>query len=157
MSYADVLARLQNSGLGHAIGKSNHLIGASLQILHIFGFVLLLSSLTVISLRLLGLAFAKQPVAQVARDGTRLIWIGLALAVATGTLMFISGARHYGYNWAFEMKMGLLLLAVLTQVLLFKRITAPDFRHPTLARASAVLSLTLWFGVGLAGRMIGFI
>lgn len=92
-----------------------------------------------------------------ARDGTRLIWIGLALAVASGTLMFISGARHYGYNWAFEAKMGLLLAAVLTQVLLFRRVTAADFSRPTLARTSAVLSLVLWFGVGLAGRMIGFI
>jgi len=157
MSYADVLAQLQGSALAHAISKSNHLIGATLQILHIFGFVLLLSSITVISLRLLGLTFTNQPVGRVARDGTRLIWIGLALAVATGTLMFVSGARHYGYNWAFEMKMGLLLAAVLTQVLLFQRVVSVDFPRPALARASAVLSMTLWFAVGLAGRMIGFI
>jgi hypothetical protein len=157
MSYADVLADLQNSALAHAISKSNHLIGASLQILHILGFILLLSSITVISLRLLGLTFRNQPIERVARDGTRLIWIGLALAVASGTLMFVSGARHYGYNWAFEMKMGLLLAAVLAQVLLFRRVTAMQLPRPALARVSAGLSLTLWFSVGLAGRMIGFI
>jgi hypothetical protein len=157
VSYTDVLAQLQGSGVAHAISKSNHLIGATLQVAHIFGFILLLSSLTVVSLRLLGLAFTKQPVVQVARDGNRLIWIGLALAVVSGTLMFISGARHYGENWAFEMKMGLLLAAVIAQVALFRRVATTDFPSPALARTSAVVSLGLWFGVGLAGRMIGFI
>lgn len=157
MATAEILTQIQGSGLAHLIGKSNHMVGASLQVLHIFGFVLLLASLTIISLRIYGLAFAQQPLSKVARDGTRLIWIGLALAVASGTLMFICGARHYAENWAFELKMVLLLVAVTLQVALFRRVTATDSPHPTLARASVALSLLFWFGVGLAGRMIGFI
>jgi len=153
----DLLTQLQSTGLAHAIAKGNHLIGASLQVLHILGFVVLLSSLVVICLRMLGLAFVRTPLTQVARDGVRLIWIGLGVAVSSGTLMFISGAWHYGHNWAFELKMVLLVSAVVVQVLLFRRATATDTPSRLLARASAGLSLVLWFGVGLCGRMIGFI
>jgi hypothetical protein len=153
----DFLTQLQSTGLAHLIAKGNHLIGASLQVLHILGFVVLLSSLVVICLRMLGLAFVQTPLTRVARDGVRLIWIGLAVAVSSGTLMFISGAWHYGHNWAFELKMVLLVSAVVVQVLLFRRATATDAPSPWLARASVGLSLMLWFGVGLCGRMIGFI
>ena len=153
----DVLAQIQGSGLAHLISKSDHMVGASLQVLHIFGFILLLSSLSVIGLRIFGLALKQQPLTKVARDSTRLIWIGLAVAVASGTLMFISGARHYGHNWAFELKMILLVTAVVLQVALLRRVTATDSPHPILAKASVALSLIFWFSVGLAGRMIGFI
>jgi hypothetical protein len=153
----DFLTYLQSTGLAHAISKGNHLIGASLQVLHILGFVLLLSSLIVISLRILGLAFTQAPLSKVARDGVRLIWLGLAVAVASGTLMFISGAWHYGHNWAFELKMVLLVTAVAVQAIIFRRVTQADAPRPALARANVGLSLLLWFGVGLCGRMIGFI
>ncbi|MEJ1962336.1 MAG: hypothetical protein WDO56_12645 [Gammaproteobacteria bacterium] len=64
---------------------------------------------------MLGLVFADQPVSKVGRDATRLIWLGLALAVISGTLMFVSNARMYYYNPAFELKMLLLIEAVLVQ------------------------------------------
>ena len=157
MTTLDVLTAIQNSAVAHAVSKSNHMVGAGLQIVHVLGFILLLSSLVLISLRLLGLAFADQPVSKVGRDATRLIWLGLALAVGSGTLMFVSSPKMYYYNPAFELKMLLLIVAVLVQVLLFRRVTANDSPTPALARTSVALSLVFWFGVGLAGRIIGFI
>lgn len=157
MATADVLTAIQNSAVAHAVSKSNHMVGAGLQIVHVIGFILLLSSIVLISLRLLGLTFAQQPVSKVARDATRLIWIGLLLTVVSGTLMFVSSPRMYYYNPAFELKMLLLVAAVLVQVLLLRRISAIDSPRPTLVRATVALSLASWFGVGLAGRIIGFI
>jgi hypothetical protein len=157
VAYTNFLTYLQSTGLAHAISKGNHMIGASLQVFHILGFVLLLSSLIVISLRILGLAFTQAPLPRVARDGVRLIWLGLAVAIASGTLMFISGAWHYGHNWAFELKMVLLISAVAVQALLVRHVTATETPSLAVARASVGLSLLLWFGVGLCGRMIGFI
>src|SRR3954471_1072243 len=157
MSTAEVLTAIQNSALAHAISKSNHMVAASLQIVHVIGFILLLSSIVMISLRLLGLAFARQPISKVGRDATRLIWTGLALTVASGTLMFVSSPRLYYYNPAFELKMLLLVAAVLIQVLLLRRVSASESPTPALARTTVALSLASWFGVGLAGRIIGFI
>ena len=157
MSIAQVLTAIQNSAVAHAISKSNHMVAASLQIVHVIGFILLLASIVMISLRLLGLAFAQQPISKVGRDATRLIWIGLALTVASGTLMFVSSPRLYYYNPAFELKMLLLIAAVLIQVLLLRRVAASDSPTPALVRTTVALSLASWFGVGLAGRIIGFI
>ena len=157
MSTADVLTAIQNSAVAHAVSKSNHMVGAGLQIFHVLGFILLLASIVLISLRLLGLAFAQQPISKVGRDATRLIWIGLVLTVASGTLMFVSSPRMYYYNPAFELKMLLLVVAVLVQVLLLRRVSASDSPTPVLVRTTVALSLASWFGVGLAGRIIGFI
>jgi hypothetical protein len=157
MSTAEVLTAIQNSAVAHAVSKSNHMVGAGLQIVHVLGFIVLLSSIVLISLRLLGLAFAQQPVSRVGRDATRLIWIGLALTVVSGTFMFVSSPRMYYYNPAFELKMGLLIVAVLIQVLLLRRVSANDAPTPLLARTTVALSLVAWFGVGLAGRIIGFL
>ena len=157
MSTAQVLTAIQNSAVAHAVSKTNHMVGAGLQIVHVLGFILLLSSIVLISLRLLGLAFAQQPISKVGRDATRLIWIGLALTVASGTLMFVSSPRMYYYNPAFELKMLLLVAAVLVQVLLLRRVSVSDSPTPVLVRTTVALSLASWFGVGLAGRIIGFI
>ena len=157
MSTHEILTAIQNSPVAHAISKSNHMVAAILQVVHVLGFILLLASLVLISLRLLGLAFKEQPITRVARDATRLLWIGLGMAVASGTLMFVSSARLYYYNPAFEVKMGLFAIAVLVQLLLLRKATATDSPTPTLARTSVALALISWFGVGLAGRIIGFI
>ena len=153
----EVLTAIQNSPVAHAISKSNHMVGALLQVVHVLGFILLLAALVLICLRLLGLAFKQQPLTRVSRDATRLFWIGLAFAAVSGVLMFISSARLYYYNTAFEVKMLLFVVAVLVQVLLMRRVTSKDFPSPALARTSAALSLVFWFSVGLAGRIIGFI
>jgi hypothetical protein len=157
MTVEEVLTWIQGSALAHAISKSNHMVGAGLQILHIIGFVLLLASLLLLSLRLLGFVFVRQPVAQVADDATRLIWIGLALAVFSGTLMFVSTPRLYFHNWAFQLKMALLVVAILIQLLLFRRVARAQSPSPARVWTSVVLTLVAWFGISLAGRMIGFI
>jgi hypothetical protein len=157
MSSVDVLDWIQRTPLSHWISKSNHLLIAGFQVIHVMGFILLLASLVLISLRLLGLTFKQQTVPQVAKEATRLIWVGLAMAVGTGVLMFIGSPRHYFYNPAFDVKMLLLLLAVLVQALLFGKVAASEAQKPWLARTAVALSLVFWFAVSMAGRAIGFV
>jgi len=157
MSTFDVLIFIQNSAIAHAVSKSNHLVGAGLQIFHVLGFVLLLASLVLINLRLLGLAFNSYSLPQLSREAGRLIWGGLALAVLSGALMFAASPTLYYYKPIFLYKIGLLVLAVVLQVLLYKRVVASESPSPLLARGTVAFSLVLWFGVGLAGRAIGFV
>ena len=156
MSVDAVLTAIQNSAVAHAISKSDHLVAAGLQIVHILGFVILLGSLVLISLRILGLVFTRTPLEQVARDAIRLIWIGLAIAVISGTLMFVSSPKLYYYNWAFELKMLLFVVAVALQVTLFRKVATKE-RSPSFAKISVTLSLVAWFSIGMAGRAIGFV
>jgi hypothetical protein len=157
MTTETLLGAIQGSALSHAISKANHLLMAGFQVIHVMGFVLLLAALVLIRLRLLGLILAQQTIPAVARQALRLLWSGLALAVGSGLLMFIGSPRHYFYNPAFDTKMVLLVIAVLVQAVLFRKVAHSDQPSPWLARASVALSLSLWFAVSMAGRAIGFV
>jgi hypothetical protein len=159
LSVVAILTAIQANGFVRAITKSNHLVIATLQIFHTFGFLLLLSSLVLMSLRLFGLALAEEDAARVLLQPTRLLVIGLLLAVLSGVLMFVTGPMHYFYNAAFRLKMLLLLLAMVLQFSLFRAIgvrarIAPPRR---LAKFAVVVVLLSWFGIGMAGRAIGFV
>jgi uncharacterized protein DUF6644 len=157
MTTAQVLYTIAHFPLSRAISKSNHLVTASLQCVHILGFLLLLSSLTLISLRLLGLALTRQSVPKITVESARLLWLGAIMAISSGVLLFLSGPAHYYYNRAFDVKMLLLFAALLVNVTLLKRVGRREGAPGILARVSAVLSLLLWFGVSWAGRAIGFV
>jgi hypothetical protein len=157
MTTFDVLSWLQDSALAHAISKTDHLVGAGLQIIHVMGLVALLASLVLISLHLLGLAFKQQPITDIAKEATKLVWFGLGLTASSGTLMFIATPKLYFYNPAFQLKMGLFLLAVIVQLALFRKAARQTTPSPAFARASVSISLAAWFSVAMAGRMIGFI
>jgi hypothetical protein len=156
MTINDLLFGVQSSGLAHLISKSDHLVGATLQIVHVLGFVLLLAALVLTSLRLLGRVFPAVAVPQVALDAAPLFAIGLTLTLTSGALMFIASPLLYYYKWAFQLKMLLLALAVGAHLLLFRRVSARAEPGVVTARLSVALSLVLWFGIALAGRMIGF-
>lgn len=157
MSTVEVLTALQSSALGHAIAKSDHLVGATAQIFHVLGFVFLLAAVIFINLRLAGLALPNLPVPQVAREPKRLIWLGLAFAIVSGVLMFLSAPLLYFANPAFILKIWLLVAAIVLQLTLYRHVTSLDQPKPIYAKLSVLGSIVLWFGVGLAGRAIGFV
>jgi hypothetical protein len=105
----------------------------------------------------LGLAFKQQPTTDIAKEATQLVWLGLALTALSGTLMFIATPKLYFYNPAFQLKMGLFLVAVIVQLALFRKAAKQTTPSPAFARASVSISLAAWFSVAMAGRMIGFI
>jgi hypothetical protein len=151
------LSGIQESYPGQLIGKSNHMVIAALQLVHVFGILLLLASLILVSLRLLGLTLREHNLASVTREPAILLWIGLGMAVGSGILIFISGPAHYYYNKAFDVKMLLLVCAVAMHILGLQRLARSRSVRPLLARLVVALSLILWFGVGVAGRAIGFV
>ena len=148
---------IQDTSLSDSLRKSDHLVGAAFGVFHVIGLILLLSALLLISLRLLGLGLRQQPVRQLTRSLSPLFWTGLAILVFSGTITFMPSAVFYYNNPALWIKAVLLLLAILVQVSLFRKITQLDEPGPILAKTTALLTLSLWFGVGLAGRAIGYL
>ncbi len=128
-----------------------------IQIVHVLGLILLLTALLLVNLRLLGWGLRALPLQQVVGATRKALWLGLALAMGSGTLLFLSAPVHYTGNAAFVPKMALLLAALVVQASLYRRVTASAAPTPLIARSTAVISLSLWFSVGLAGRAIGFV
>jgi hypothetical protein len=156
MSTSDLLQSIQDSGLAHAISKTNHLVGAALQVVHILGFVLLLAALLLISFRLLGWVFRQQAVEQVTPGVYRLLWGGLIAATLSGVLMFISSPVLYASKPVFLTKLALYGLALLALLLVFKPTVARFTPNAPAPHGVVWASLLLWFGVAAAGRAIGF-
>lgn len=157
MTTMEFLSWLQHTPLAQWVSKSSFLVGAGLQIVHIFGIFLMLTAVLLISLRLFGIVLREQPVTAVSRTVSRFIWIGLALLVASGFLMFITTPVRYALNDPFLIKMALLLAAVPVQFLLFRRVAGQDAPEAVLARSTAIATLGLWVAVAGFGRFIGFV
>jgi hypothetical protein len=156
-SLTNFLVWLQGSSLSHSIAHANHLLVASLQIVHVFGLILLLGPLLLIGLRIWGLVLREQPFEDIVGQSLTLTSIGLTLSVSSGLLMFVSAPLHYYANWAFDTKMGLLLTALVAYALIFAWSPPQIKAHTTLARTHILLSITLWVFVCMAGRAIGFV
>lgn len=156
-STLEYLLVLQETPIGHVIGKSPLSVGFATQVVHILGFVLLLSSVALSNLRLLGVVLPSVPLADIFWSARKLLWTGLGLVVLSGSLLFISFVKLYYFNPAFQLKILLLLLAVMLQITLFRSLGSSTQLPSPLIKAVAIFSLLLWFGIGLAGRAIGFV
>lgn len=157
MTIAQWLSDIEHLPLAQVLAKSDHMVGAGLQVVHILGFVLLLAGVVFISLRLLGLALTDQPLPRVSNGILKLVSLGLLLAFLSGVAMFIASPQLYYYKPVFQFKLLLFVVAVVLHVLLLRRVARQEQPAPRAARASVALSLLAWFGIGLAGRMIGFV
>jgi hypothetical protein len=125
--------------------------------LHIMGFATLFACVGLMDLRIVG-AFHLLDREAFVMLMRRFAVGGFVVAVATGLPMFAIKAREYALHPAFQVKMGLLVLAGLN-LWAFRRIAAGDRTgrpYPASARLLAFLSILIWIGVILAGRFIGF-
>ena len=145
------------TSLGLWLGASTSRV-AWLFIFHLFGITLMLGTRVFLSLRLLGLAFRNQPVAELSREVRPYAAAGLALALFSGFLIFTGGAEGYFPGQWFRNKMMLLLVALIFHFTVFRAVVrAEEGRfNPILNKVAGLLTLVLWFSVGVAGRWIAF-
>ena len=122
----------------------------------LFGIVLLLGGVFLMSLRLLGLIMRDQPVSQVGRDLRRWTLVGIAATLLAGPSMWAATALRYYDSDAFWLEMQLMATALVFHLTLYDWVTRRDDTHPLLRGFTGILALVLWFGVGVAGRAIGF-
>jgi hypothetical protein len=155
------LSWIERSALGVAL-REHPWFYPGVEICHILGFVVLVGAAVIFDLRLLGLsrAISVQALAQHVLPWAR---GGLALAAMTGVLLFISDATTIAYNPAFQLKLVVIVLAILNTVV-FHRWTgrgmaAWDTAGPTPlgAKLAAVVSLVLWTTAVAAGRLIAYV
>jgi hypothetical protein len=112
----------------------------------------------VVDLRLFGFGLRRQPVAQLARDAQPWLIISLMVMLATGALMFTSEAIKCYYHPAFWVKMTSLFLAIIFTFTVRRKVALADETRmgPLRSKLVALVSITLWSGVGIGGRWIGF-
>lgn len=157
MTTHELFQAVQNSDIAIALGQANILFGILAQLFHIGGLVLLLTSILLVNLRLLGVGLTHFSAPELARYTKPFVLTGLIFLIASGVFMLVPSAALYEPNPAFWLKLKLLAVALIIQFTLYRAVTATEIPHRLLAITTAIISLLLWFSVGLAGRAIGFV
>jgi hypothetical protein len=129
---------------------------------HVLSLTLFVGLTAMMDLRLLGLTLRDVPVSQVTARLLPWIRIGFGVMFATGLLLFYAiPVRNY-QNIFFRVKMVLLVLAGINVWYFHTRtertVSEWDLAAitPRAARNAALISLVLWSGIVVTGRMIAY-
>src|SRR6202521_3866313 len=126
---------------------------AATEIVHYFSMFILVGSMVIVDLRVLGLVGSRQDAAQLAGRLFPWIWVSLLLNFLSGFLMFAGSATAYYRNDIFYDKMGVILLAIVANLIVQQKVRTWDQLPaiPAWAKFIAVLSIGLWVGAIIAG------
>jgi hypothetical protein len=129
---------------------------------HVLTLALFVGITLMWDLRLLGIAFTRVPISDVARRILPWSRAGFVVMVTTGALLFYAiPVRNY-QNVFFRAKMVMFALALLNIWYFHSRTEKSIARWdaslppPRAARLAAIASITLWFAIVVAGRMIAY-
>lgn len=144
------------SWLSHEIRRSTWQF-AVFEMIHLLGLTIALGSLMVLDLRLFGVGMRSLRTSDLARGLSAWMLSGIAIVLASGLLLFFGEPMKLYVSPWFHLKMLLLALAILFQFTILRAVASRGEASPILSKLAGVVSLVLWFGVGLAGRGIGFL
>ena len=157
----DVFSWLEDGWFAEAVRGTAYLYPI-LESVHIIGIALLVGPAAAFDVRLLGLGRQALRVTTAANYLLPLSHLGFMIAAVTGVVMFLPGASLIADRGSAPWKLGLILLAGLN-ILIFHRRTYRGVAEwdtgrstPVAARVAAVVSLTSWSGVTVAGRLLAY-
>jgi hypothetical protein len=152
---------LETSPVGDFVASSAWAFPA-IESAHVIAVVTVVGTVAIMDLRLLGLASPNWKVSQVSNDTLRWTWLGFAVAVLTGSLLFVSKAHIYAIEPYFLWKMVLLAVAGVNMAVFhamsWRTIGQWDSNRaaPLAGKIAGSLSLICWVAVIFCGRWIGF-
>lgn len=126
--------------------------------LHTVGMAIVVGTCVVIDLRLLGIA-GDVPLTALAR-APRLVWTGFFINAATGLALFTTDAEHKATQTVFFVKLSLIVLALVIYARLRSLVfrgASPVASISSEVKALAGLSLLLWIGATVAGRLMAYL
>ena len=128
---------------------------ASVNSLHVFGIALLVGAIVPLDLRLLGF-WRSVELGPLYRVLSRVAAIGLAVAIASGLLLFAVRASEYAALELFLVKIALVGAGLALAAILHFGVDLPRIA-PARQRLVGTISLLLWPTVLLCGRFIAFV
>ena len=127
MALVDAYERLQNLAFPTLIRESDWLF-PTIETVHVLALVLVVGSISMVDLRLLGLANRSRSVSQVMAQALPWTWVAFVAAALAGSLLFSSKAVTYYSDLPFRIKMVCLVLAGINMAF-FHRFTQRRLGH----------------------------
>jgi len=126
-----------------------------LECFHIVGFAFSVGTIALVDFRLLGWGMRRETPAQIASDTFYWTLGGLVVMVMSGLMLFSSDPDMYYLNWAFDLKMFFLVLAIIFQYTIHRK--TANSAAPGSGKLVACISIFLWCCVIFGGIFIGFL
>ena len=149
MEIERALGWLQATPVAKAI-RENEILFPWIESVHVLAIVLVVGTISIVDLRLLGLASLDRAVSRLMRDVLPYTWGAFAVAAITGALLFSSNATTYAHNFFFQGKLVLLVVAGLNMAV-FHFFGIGDVERwgatrqtPLAAKAAGAVSLLVW-------------
>ena len=136
----------------------------TVQTVHILAISVVLASMAMFDLRLLGLVGRRHSVVSLSRRFMPWLWGSLLVLAISGSILIVGEPNRALGNITFLLKM-CMLAAAICLTLGFQIILRRDLRngsmdlaprHFRVARITGLLSLALWVGIAVAGRLIAY-
>jgi hypothetical protein len=127
-----------------------------LECFHILGFAVTVGSIALVDFRLLGFGLRRQSAAELAKILAPWTLFGLLSLLISGPMLFSSDPDMYYLNLAFQIKMVLLLLAIVLHYTIRRKVLRGEM-SPSLGKPVACVSLALWTGMIFGAIFIAFI
>src|SRR5580692_8937153 len=132
-----------------------------LECFHIVGFAISVGPIAITDFRLLGWGMLRESPAELAKDTFFWTLGGLILMIFSGLLLFSSDPDNYYLNYAFDLKMFFLLLAIIFNYTIHRKTALAETTTGVIegvrSRVVACVSLGLWALVIFGGIFIGFL
>lgn len=131
----------------------------AVQSVHLTGLTVFLATMVILNLRLAGFGNRESPLSALALQLKPWRTGAVTLILLSGVLIFLATPDKYLGSHPFQVKMALLGCAILFHFAVLRRFIGSDpvsYSRRTNVMV-ALLSLTLWFSVGWAGRAIAFV
>jgi hypothetical protein len=122
--------------------------------LHTVGLAIVAGVSAVVDVRLLGMA-RRIPIAAL-RPLFRIMWWAFALNFLTGVVLFMADATAKSTQTVFWIKIALIVLALVVTLQVSRSVRADD-PPTTRTRVLATVSLVLWAGAIVAGRLLAYV
>lgn len=126
-----------------------------LEILHIGGFALSIGTIALVDFCLMSSGKWRQSAPILLRQTSSWTLWGIILMLITGPLIFTTDPRMYLANRAFRFKLGALLIAIIYNYTVHRKVALAD-PPAGASRLVGALSLLLWISVVFAGIFIAF-
>jgi hypothetical protein len=157
-SLNDLCLWIDQTALSQII-QSRAWIIPTVQSIHILSFALVVASALMINLRLVGLFARDQSLARISARFLPFVWWPLLVLLSTGTIMIIGEPSRALKNPVFQLKVVLLIAAVIVTCVFGRMRQNPEFdaHGPRAApRLMAAISMALWVCIIFAGRWIAY-
>lgn len=141
---------VQESTWGYSIVLSSHAVGMAI----VVGTILM------IDLRVLG--FASSLAISSFEKLFTIIWIGFFINLVSGLILFTADAVAFATRPTFQIKIACIAVGgiaawVLVRILFGGNETQPNTKIPASAKITAVISILLWTGAVIAGRLTAYL